>query len=101
MPSVLAAYPGRPRLPIAQKPGQNPEISPSPGRDMLASRRPPLKQSLFQLWTIPDRYFSSWFGKESKRISRTPSLVVTASGSYHCRVAGLIKLLVWIAIELH
>jgi len=32
---------------------------------------------------MPERYLSSWLGNLSKRISRTPSLVVTASGSYH------------------
>jgi hypothetical protein len=38
-----------------QKPGQKPETSPAPGMETLASRRPPVKHSLFQLCTMPER----------------------------------------------
>ena len=38
---------------------------------------------------MPERYLSSWLGNLSKRISKTPSLVVTASGSYHYTQSAL------------
>ena len=54
-PSVVARYPGRPRLPMAQKPGQKPIVSPRPGSEMLASMWPPLKHILFHDCSMPDR----------------------------------------------
>jgi len=44
-----------------------------------------LKQSLFQDWTMPDLRLRSWIGSCVMVMSKWPSFVVTAEGSYHSK----------------
>jgi hypothetical protein len=53
MPSRLAPYPARPRLPIAHTAGQSPRTFDVPGRVTLLTRIPPVKQNLFQEEIMP------------------------------------------------
>lgn len=52
----LATYVARARFPIIHMPGQRPPTFHFPGSLARISRTPPVKQNLFQPWTMPDRY---------------------------------------------
>lgn len=46
---------------------------------------PPVKQNLFQVETMPPRKFRLWPGDSVSVMTRLPSFVVTAAGSYHSK----------------
>lgn len=79
----------RPRLPNVQIAGHSPAILFAPGSITDASIRPPVKQNLFHVVSIPPSNSRPCVLFRDNVTSSFPPLVVTAPGSYHS------MLLVW------